>query len=130
MVLTNVEAYPSQISIISSGEPFYKYNSPNGHNKWTNTNMYTSNYRIFKTVFLIFSFIAYGLNFEMIGPTLEDLKVFLDVNYSTISFGLVLRNLGYMVLTLVLGIFIDRISKFSEFLMSFSALLISISNFI
>ena len=48
---------------------------------------YTTKYRVFKTSLLILAFVSYGLNFEIVGPTLEDLRVQMSVNYSEISFG-------------------------------------------
>ena len=49
---------------------------------------YSTRYRVLKTCLLIFAFISYGVNFEIVGPTLEDLRVQMNVNYTRISFGL------------------------------------------
>ena len=85
---------------------------------------YTMYYRILKTVLLIFTMISFGFNFELIGPTLEDLKIFLNVNYSSISFALVLRNIGYLSVTILLGLTINRILKYSELCMAISSAIV------
>ncbi|RNA38239.1 sodium-dependent glucose transporter 1A-like [Brachionus plicatilis] len=89
---------------------------------------YTLYYRFLKTVLLIFAWISFGLNFEIVGPTFEDLKTYLQVNYSSISFALVLRNIGYLSLTVLFGLVLDKYSKYSENLMAFSSALIAVSN--
>lgn len=89
---------------------------------------YSFNYKIVKTGLLILTWISFGLNFEMIGSTMEDLKIFLDVNYSTYSFGLVLRNSGYLAFTLMLGFCLDRLTNYSDILMAVSSLLIGITS--
>jgi fucose permease len=76
---------------------------------------------------LIAAWISFGLNYEMIGPTFEDLKVYLEINYTQISFGLVLRNLGYMGLSLALGVVFDKVSHFSDLLMALSSVVIGLS---
>ena len=87
---------------------------------------YSTRYRIFKTLLLILAWISYGLNYEIISPTLEDLKVYLDVNYSSLSFGLVLRNIGYLGLTLFFGLILDKVSSYAELLMGISSVIIAI----
>jgi hypothetical protein len=91
---------------------------------------YTIRYRFVKTALLIFAWIVYSLNYEMIGPTFEDLKHFMNVNYSYISFAIVLRNVGFFTVTLLLGLVFDRISRFSESFMAISSFLMSICNFL
>jgi hypothetical protein len=91
---------------------------------------YSFNYRIVKTALLIFTWISFGLNFEMIGSTMEDLKIFLDVNYSKYSFGLVLRNSGYLAFTLSLGLCMDRITNYSDILIAVASLFIGITSFL
>lgn len=90
---------------------------------------YTLYYRFIKTILLILAWISFGLNFEIIGPTFEDLKIYLKVNYSSISFVLVLRNVGYLALTLLFGLLLDKYSRHSEYLMACSSALIAASNF-
>lgn len=90
---------------------------------------YSFNYRIIKTVLLVLTWISFGLNFELIGSTMEDLKIYLEVNYSRYSFGLVLRNTGYLTITLLLGFLLDKLSNFSDILMAVSSIIIAISKF-
>jgi len=93
-----------------------------------NNNMYTKKYRVVKTLLLILAFISYGLNFEMIGPTLEDLRIFTSVNYTEISFGLVLRNLSFLIFSLLFGIVIlNRITQYSDFFMAVASIIIALS---
>lgn len=105
------------------------YNSSNSLNKRKNDDKYTLKYRLLKTLLLILAWISFGLNFEMIGPTFEDLKIYLNINYSAISFGLILRNFGYMALTLVFGFVLDKVSHYSEALMAFSSAVVALSKF-
>lgn len=72
---------------------------------------YSNRYRLVKTLLLIFTFISFGLNFEMIGPTFEDLRVLYDLDYSRISFVLVLRNIGYFILTFVFGLVLHKLGN-------------------
>ena len=88
---------------------------------------YTMKYRLTKTFLMILTWICFGLNFEMIGITLEDLRVYLDVNYASISFGLVLRNVGYLSLTLLFGLVFEKIAKYSDSYMAISSALIGLS---
>jgi fucose permease len=89
--------------------------------------LFSFQYRLVKTGMLIAAWISFGLNYEMIGPTFEDLKVYLEINYTQISFGLVLRNLGYMGLSLALGVVFDKVSHFSDLLMALSSVVIGLS---
>ena len=88
---------------------------------------YKPGYRWLKTMLLIVAWISYSLNFEMIGPTFEDFRHFLGVNYTSVSFSLVMRNLGFFVFTFVFGLFFDRVSKCSELLLAISSITISTS---
>ncbi|CAF1128487.1 unnamed protein product [Brachionus calyciflorus] len=108
---------------------FTSQNSLSNRNR-NDLDAYTLNYRIIKTTLLIFAWISFGLNLEIIGPTFEDLKIYLQVNYSSISFALVLRNIGYLILTILFGLVLDKYSKYSETLMSIASAVIAISNFL
>jgi hypothetical protein len=99
-------------------------------NSDNNTSMYSKKYRVVKTLLLLFAFIVYGLNFEMVGPTLEDLRIQMNVNYTEISFGLVLRNLSFLVFSLMFGIVIlNRITQYSDMLMALAFLMIMLCMF-
>jgi fucose permease len=88
---------------------------------------YTNRYRLAKTLLLILTFISFGLNFELIGPTLEDLRVYMNVNYSQISFSLVMRSIGYLGLTALFGLILDKFTNYFDILMSISSLIVAIS---
>ena len=97
---------------------------------------FTLKYRVLKTFLLIFAFVSFGLNFELIGPTLEDLRMLLDLSYPDISLALVLRNVGYLILTLLLGLFIGNLTNRQDLLMAsasfitaFSEILLFFSSF-
>lgn len=95
-----------------------------------NTSMYTKKYRVVKTLLLLFAFIVYGLNFEMVGPTLEDLRIQMNVNYTEISFGLVLRNLSFLIFSLMFGIVIlNRITQYSDMFMALASFIIMLCKF-
>jgi len=90
---------------------------------------YTPTYRWIKSILLLLTWISFGLNFELIGITLEDLKIFLKVNYTSVSLGPVLRNFGYLSLTLPLGLVLDKISKYSDLLMAAASAVIALSKY-
>lgn len=92
-----------------------------------NGSKYSMNYRVVKTALLVSAWIAFGLNFEMIGPTFEDLRNHLGVNYSQISLGLALRNFGYLGLSLLFGLVFDRIAHLSELMMAVASIIMGIS---
>lgn len=87
---------------------------------------YTFNYRVLKTVILIMAWISFGLNFEIIGSTLEDLKIYLDVDYKSVSFSLVNRSIGYLLVISFCGIIFDRYSNYSDLIMAICCLFIAI----
>ena len=82
---------------------------------------YTMKYRIVKTLVLILAWVSLGVNLEMIGPTLEDLKIFLNIDYSTISLALILRNFSYLGVTVIFGLFLQKCTKYYELIMAFSS---------
>ena len=90
---------------------------------------YTLTYRWLKSSLLVLAWISFGLNFELIGITLEDLKIYLNVNYTSVSLGPVLRNIGYLSLTIFLGLILDRIAKYSDLLMAGASAAIALSMF-
>jgi fucose permease len=91
---------------------------------------YSKKYRFFKAILLIFAWIAFGFNLEVIGPTLEDLRHFLNINYVQISLSLALRNLGFLCMTLVFGLVLDKVGNYIDIWMAFSSATISIVNFL
>lgn len=83
-------------------------------------------FRILKSLLLVAAWISFGMNFEVIGSTLEDLKLYLNVDYHSVSFGLTLRNIGYLVMVSFSGYLFDRFPRYADLVMCLSSLLIAI----
>ena len=82
------------------------------------TQRYSLTYRLVKTFLMIATWIAFGLTMEIVGPTFEDLKIRLNLSYKEISFALVLRAVGYIAFAFFSGLFLDKLSKYAEFVMA------------
>ena len=93
-------------------------------------NPYSTKYRIIKTILMIYAWISFGIQLEPIGVALEDLRILLNVDYSSISIALVSRSISYMIVTLFIGFVIDRLNKYSDFMMGFASLLMIVPNFL
>ena len=93
-------------------------------------NPYSNKYRYIKTVLMIYAWVSFGIQLEPIGVALEDLRILLEVDYKSISVALVSRSISYMIVTVFIGFVIDRLSKYSDFLMAFAKLLMVIPNFL
>lgn len=89
---------------------------------------YTMKYRFAKTVVLILAWVSLGINLEMIGPTLEDLKIYLNIDYTTISLALILRNCSYMGMTILFGLFINKLNNYYEIVMACSSAIMALGN--
>lgn len=83
-------------------------------------------FRILKSLLLVAAWISFGMNFEVIGSTLEDLKLYLNVDYHSVSFSLTLRNIGYLVMVSFSGYLFDRFPRYADLVMCLSSLLIAI----
>lgn len=81
---------------------------------------YTYRYRILKTVLLIFAWISFGINNEIIASTYEDLKILLNLNYNGIATALVLNSVGFLCTMFISGYLYDRFSSHAELLMAIS----------
>ncbi len=86
---------------------------------------YSLRYRILKTILLITAWISFGMNKEIIGSTLEDLRIYLKLNYNGISFGLVIRNLGTLFMMLFSGYLYDKLTNYADLLMAISGLFLA-----
>lgn len=86
----------------------------------------TMRFRILKTLLLVCAWISFGMNFEVIGSTLEDLKLFLQVDYHCVSFNLVLRNIGYLTTVSLSGFLLDRYSEYTDLFMCLASLFFAI----
>ena len=82
------------------------------------TQKYTYKYRLIKTLLLISAWISFALSNELVGPTLEDLRVVLHLSYNEISRGLVFRSIGYLTFTFSSGLVLDRFSNYAEIIMA------------
>jgi hypothetical protein len=87
---------------------------------------YTMRYRILKTLLLVAAWISFGMNFEVIGSTLEDLKLYLNVDYRSVSFNLVVRNIGYLTVISFAGYLFDRFNHYSDLFMCLSSVCFAI----
>ena len=93
------------------------------------TKKYSTTYRILKTLMLFLAWISFGINSEIIGSTLEDLKILLNLNYETVSFGLTIRNIGFLVTICFSGILYDKLSKYAELIMAISGFFLILRKF-
>ena len=82
---------------------------------------YTLVYRIIKTCLLVFAWVSFGINNEIVGSTFEDLRILLNLNYEFISFGLVLRGFGYLIMILFSGFLYDKLSAYADLIMAISS---------
>ena len=87
-------------------------------------NNYSSKYRIIKTLLMTAAWVSLGINIEISKTSLEDLKILLNINYQSVSFGLVIRSIGYMTNSALAGLIADRFIHYSDLLMAFGKLLI------
>ncbi len=85
------------------------------------TERYTFNYRLVKSLLMITAWIAYGLTMEIVGPTFEDLKITLNLSYKQLTFALVLRASGYIVFAFVSGLVLDRVTKYADIVMALAS---------
>ena len=84
--------------------------------------LYSFKYRIVKTIVLILAWIILGLNQEIIGSTMEDLKIYLNVDYYTINLITGIRQIGSLIATCVSGALLDKFSNYAESILAISCL--------
>ena len=89
-------------------------------------NPYSTRYRVAKTAALVIAWLSYGVNMEMIGPTLEDLRLLLGFGYTDIAFGMVMRSLGNVLFIPFSGILLDRFSRHAELVLVIGSIFIAI----
>lgn len=89
----------------------------------TSVNLYSRKYRILKTILMITAWVSFGINFELIGAALEDLKILLNVNYEKIALALIMRSIGGMLITIFAGLLMDKLKNYSEFMFAFGKFL-------
>ncbi|RNA17641.1 sodium-dependent glucose transporter 1A-like [Brachionus plicatilis] len=94
------------------------------------TDLYSYRYRITKTFLLFLAWVSIGLNQEMIGTTLEDLRVFLQLDYNTIIFVINNRHVGFILTTCFCGLIVDKFYHYLETIMTICCLLIGLCSFL
>lgn len=85
---------------------------------------YSTRFRICKTVQLIATWISFGITCEILGPTLEDLKIYLNTDYNMLTFLISLKQYSYLAITLLGGVLFDRFAFYAESIMCLAALLL------
>ena len=108
-----------------SVSPVKKRKRANGDSLFLNKE-YSKKYRILKTLLVICSWISLSFNVEMIGPSLEDLKILLSTNYQQIAFSVIIKNIGYLSMIMISGYLLERFSNYTETLMGIANLFIVI----
>lgn len=121
-IAVSVAASSNKLSVVTQN----KMNNPNE----ASSSKITMRFRILKTLLLVGAWISFGMNFEVIGSTLEDLKLFLNVDYHRVSFNLVLRNTGYLVMVFFSGILFDRFPKYSDLFMCLSSVIFAVRKYL
>ena len=87
-------------------------------------NPYSLKYRIFKTLLMILAWVSFGMNNQLLSTSLEDLKIFLNVDYQHISMATVSRITGYMICNVLCSFFLDRLNKKSDLMMAIAKIII------
>lgn len=80
--------------------------------------MYKMRYRIIKTLLMVCAWISLGVNQELARITLEDLRILLSTNYQGVSFTILMRFVGAMIIISFMGLIMDKFTKYSEILMA------------
>ena len=92
---------------------------------------YSSGYRVAKTLLLILGWVTYGMNNEIVGPTFEDLRLLLGLNYGQISLTLVVRALGKLLFIPLGGLILDKWTQNNaNLVMVVSGMLVAAPNFV
>lgn len=89
------------------------------------TSLYTRKYRILKTILLHLAYLQLGMNNEIFGVVLEDLRILLKINYQAASSLIIAKIVGYIVFVAFVGFIIDRFIKYSDLIIAGSTILIS-----
>jgi len=114
--------------------------------KLKQTDKYTFVYRIVKTCLLVFAWIVFGINNEIVGSTFEDLRILIRsseastsnnetinatmVNdYHRISFGLELRGVGYLIMMFAAGVIYDKLAAYADLIMGISSFVFAFRKF-
>ena len=90
---------------------------------------YSPQFRYIKTIFMILTWIGFGIIGEIIGPTIEDLRIYLNSDYNNLSFLISLKNVSHLVVIIFGGILFDKLSNYPDLIMCISTLLLIIRKF-
>jgi hypothetical protein len=85
---------------------------------------YSSAFRFLKTCLMIVTWIAFGIVCEIMGPALEDLKLYLGVDYNELSFLISLKQASHLALILIGGMLFDKFSFYADTIMCISSILL------
>ncbi|XP_071146032.1 sodium-dependent glucose transporter 1B-like [Mytilus edulis] len=85
---------------------------------------YTKREKIVKTLFLICSMFALGLEQELTGTTLKDLIILTNSNYEVMARAMVGSSVGYIILAVLGGPLVDRFGRYCDLMV---ALCLSVS---
>ncbi|CAF0745904.1 unnamed protein product [Brachionus calyciflorus] len=92
--------------------------------------LFSFKYRIIKTLVLILAWISYGINQEIIGSTMEHLKIYLNVDYPTVNLIIGIRRIGALIGTCISGAIVDKFSNYAELILAISCLFAAFGNFL
>ncbi|CAC5389261.1 unnamed protein product [Mytilus coruscus] len=93
-------------------------------NKANSESQYTFREKTVKTLFLICSMFALGLEQELTGTTLKDLIILTNSNYEVMARAMVGSSVGYIIFAVIGGPLVDRFGRFCDLMV---ALCLSVS---
>lgn len=88
--------------------------------------VYTSRYRVLKTILLLLTWISMSFNKEIISPALEDLRILLSINYQQVTYMFIVRVIGSMIATASIGLVLDRLLNHSDIMIAVFKLIFAI----
>ncbi len=91
--------------------------------------LYTFRYRVLKTILFHLAYLSLGLNSEIFGVTIEDLKILLNVNYQRVSSLFICKIIGYLTSISLIGLIIDPFLKYSDLLIAIANLFLAIRKY-
>jgi hypothetical protein len=87
---------------------------------------YSFKYRVIKTFFLCVAYVSVGLNIEIFGVTVEDLRILLKLDYKQVSNFITTRTLSYIASVTLIGFTIDKFLKYSDLLIALGCMCLAI----
>ena len=83
---------------------------------------------LLRTILLLNAYLALGMNDAIRGPTLLDLKDLVDAKISEISFIFMLGSIGSLIGCFLMGIILDKLSRFRYLILSSTLIIIGFTN--